>query len=249
MRLVPVIGGAILTMISIPSYYFAPDFLKQWAHSFVISMTNGNGLGGSNLLHQMGYPHLSVIIAAFQYFLMGLAWTGIGFVAYGLVAKKKATKAITVKLIPDELQQEVSPHVEQGPGSGQSQSKPNGGQVGVEAVNNVLTKLEDQLKDIKTGYENHKQIIEEEKKNLEQKERERMAKIIAAGEVLIKEISPDMFEDRVRYYIGLKNIETGQPTDLSLLAEKFGKMKKMFDSKGRGDMTSSEFDSFKRFLD
>ncbi|NHI02675.1 hypothetical protein DYY67_0714 [Candidatus Nitrosotalea sp. TS] len=91
--------------------------------------------------------------------------------------------------------------------------------------------------------------MEDEKNNLEQRERERMAKIIATGEVLIKEITPDKFEERLKYYIGLKNDETGQPIDLSLLAEKFEKMKKMLDSRGRSDLTPNEFDSFKRFLD
>lgn len=40
-----------------------------------------------------------------------------------------------------------------------------------ETVNGILGKLENELKDMKTGYEEHKQKIETEKKKLEQKQR------------------------------------------------------------------------------
>ncbi|HZS74153.1 MAG TPA: hypothetical protein VFA69_06585, partial [Candidatus Nitrosotalea sp.] len=90
--------------------------------------------------------------------------------------------------------------------------------------------------------------IENEKKKLEQKQREKLAKIIATGEVLIKEITPDKFEERIEHYVELKNAETGQLVDLSLLAEKFAKMKKKMDSTD-ANYTPSEFESMKRFLD
>ncbi len=101
---------------------------------------------------------------------------------------------------------------------------------------------------MKSGYEDHKQKIETEKKKLENRQREKLAKIIATGEVLIKEIPPDTFEERIKYYVELKNAETGQPVDLSLLAEKFAKMKQKMDSTDK-NYTASEFESMKRFLD
>ncbi|MDE1829300.1 MAG: hypothetical protein KGI25_03150 [Thaumarchaeota archaeon] len=244
-----IIGGTVLSIVSIPAYYFSPEYISQAAHSFVSSMTSGNSASSASMLHQMGYPHLSVVIAAIQYLLIGTAWAGIGFVAYGLVAKKK-TKPMVVKLVAEQTFDEsnMSP-VQSSKTSKTAQTNQGNEQVSSEVVTDVLTKLETQLTDIKKGYENHKQMIEAEKKTLEQKERERMAKIITTGEVLIKEITPDKFEERVKYYVGLKNEETGQPIDLSLLAEKFEKMKKIFDSKGSSDLTSSEFDSFRRFLE
>jgi hypothetical protein len=246
MKLGLVIGGAVLAIFSIPSYYYVPIVLTIWARNFVATMTGGNLFNSVGTLHQMGYPHLSVIIAVAQYLFIGTAWTGIGLVAYGLVAKK--SKPMVVKLVAEQsfdeslsgLQHNISKN---------TQTNLNNDAVSSQVVNDVLTNLETQLNDIKKGYENHRQEIEEEKRNLEQKERERMAKIIAAGEVLIKEITPNKFEERLKYYIGLKNDETGQPIDLSLLAEKFEKMKKMSDSRGRSDLTPNEFDSFKRFLD
>ncbi len=248
MRLVPVIGGALLALVSIPAYYFAPYLLSQTVHAYVNSMTGSNSLNSLSMLRQMGYPPLSVVIPIFQYMLIGLAWAGIGFVAYGLVAKKKE-KPIPVKVVSDEQLVESYSKMQQNSNTRNSQANRGSEQVSFEVVSNVLTKLESELKDIKTGYENHKQTIEEEKRNLEQKERERLAKIIATGEVLIKEISPEKFEERVNYYIGLKNDETGHPVDLSLLAEKFQKMKKVLDAKGKSDLTQDEFDSFRRFLD
>ena len=248
MRLGWVIGGAVLAILSIPAYYYSPAYISQSAHSFVVSMAGSNAASSSSMLHQMGYPHLSVVISAIQYLLIGAVWTGIGLVAYGLAAKKKP-KPMVVKLVGEQ------PPNEQDHGTPKENSKPPKAtgpaseQAPSEVVNDVLTKLESQLTDIKKGYENHKQMIENEKRGLEQKERERMARIISTGEVLIKEITPDKFEERVRHYIGLKNEDTGQPIDLSLLAEKFEKMKKMFDSKGKNDLSPGEFDSFRRFLD
>ena len=80
------------------------------------------------------------------------------------------------------------------------------------------------------GYEDHRQQIESERIELEQKERERLAKIISAGEVLTQEIARDRFNDRVKYYVELKNEVTGKPVDLSLLAAKFNKMRKTMSS-------------------
>ena len=250
MRLGWAVGGIALATISIISYFYGPGFLSQAAHNFVSSMTGGNSVSSVTMLHQMGYPHLSVVIAAFQYLSIGLIFTGACFVAFGMVAKK-VSKPMVVKVVADEQSSESQPDLQQKKPRVTKTAQASSGneQVSFEVVNDVLTKLETQLNDIKTGYENHKQTIEEEKRELEQKERERMAKIISTGEILIKEITPNKFEERVKYYVGLKNDETGQPIDLSLLAEKFEKMKKMLDSRGTSDLTSSEFDSFRRFLE
>ncbi|MGI0017360.1 MAG: hypothetical protein ACREA1_01475, partial [Nitrosotalea sp.] len=167
---------------------------------------------------------------------------------FGVLAKK-APKAISVKLVADEPFKEL--HVGgQSVGSKTTKNAPHPEQskVMLDSVNDVLGKLENELKDMKTGYEDHKQKIESEKKKLEQKQREKLAKIIATGEVLIKEITPDKFEERITHYVELKNTETGQLVDLSLLAEKFAKMKKKMDS-ASNDYTPSEFESMKRFLD
>ncbi|MDE1762830.1 MAG: hypothetical protein KGH88_01115 [Thaumarchaeota archaeon] len=247
MRLWWTIGGTILVIFSIISYFYAPSFLSQTAHSFVASITGGNSLSSVTMLHQMGYPHLSVIISASQYLLIGLTLAGIGFVGFGLVAKK-VSKPVILKVVADQSSDESGSH-QKNTEMKNTETVQDGKQVSSEMVKDVLTKLETQLKDIKTGYENHRQTIEDEKKNLEQKERERMAKIITTGEVLIKEITPDRFEERVKHYIDLKNDETGHPIDLSLLAEKFEKMKETLGSKGKSDLTQNEYDSFRRFLD
>ena len=186
MRIGWIIAGAVLAISSIPAYYYSPDFLYQWARSFVHSMTNGNSLNSVTMLHQMGYPHLSVVVSAIQYLLLGTFWMGIGFVAYGTVAKVKP-KPMVVKLVTDQPLDELNTEMPHNTRSSiPHQTTKNNDSVSSEAVSEVLTKLETQLKDIKRGYENHKQVIEDEKKILEQKERERMAKIITAGEVLIK---------------------------------------------------------------
>ncbi|MDE1861561.1 MAG: hypothetical protein KGI33_01485 [Thaumarchaeota archaeon] len=246
MRPVLVVGGALLALVSIPSYYYGPQYISQWAHSFVTSMTGGNTVSGVNMLREMGYPPLHLVITVFQYLLICGVFTGMGLATFGLVTKKPQ-KAIPVKIVAEESQ--MPPELQQTNSSPDKQPKQERDQVAYGVVNDVLTKLETQLKDIKNGYEMHKQSIEEEKRDLEQRERERMAKIIATGEVLIKEIPPAKFEERVKYYVELKNEETGLPIDLSLLADKFEKMRKMSDSRGRSDLTPSEFDSFRRFLD
>lgn len=248
MRLILVITGIVLAMFSIPAYYYLPHILSDMIHSFVGSMSGGS-INGASMLRQMGYPSMHQVLSILQYSLIGLEIAGVGLMMFGLVAKK-APKSISVKLVTDEPFAEL--HIGgQSRGSKTMKRAPNIEQdkVMFEAVNDVLGKLETELKDMKTGYEDHKQKIENEKKKLEQRQREQLAKIIATGEVLIKEIKPDRFEERIRYYVELKNEETGQPVDLSLLAEKFAKMKKTLDSTDKSYISPREFENMKRFLD
>jgi hypothetical protein len=49
--------------------------------------------------------------------------------------------------------------------------------------------------------------------------------------------------------VDLKNGETGKPIDLSLLAEKFSKMKKVMSPADEFYPSSNEFGNEKRFLD
>ncbi|MDE1726744.1 MAG: hypothetical protein KGH89_05710 [Thaumarchaeota archaeon] len=250
MRFVPVAAGALLAIISIPAYYYSPSFLTNTVHTFIGSLSNGNTMSAAGMLRQMGYPPLHQVILIFQYLLIGMTFAGFGSVAFGLVAKKNP-KPMIVRLAVDE--QLEGSHIEIQPRDSKTSRGPqanveNDKEV-FEAVNGVLSKLETELKEMKVGYEDHRQQIESEKKKLEQKQREKMAKIIATGEVLIKEITPDKFEERVKYYIDLTNEENGQPIELSLLAERFDRMKKKMDSKGGCDITKSEFDNLKDLLD
>ena len=247
MRLVLVIAGMLLTIISIPMHSYLPSVLSGMMHSFVTSMSLGN-TNSVSMLRQMGYPSMHQVIIVIQYMIMGMGVAGVGLMIFGLVAKK-IPKTISVKLVTDEPLNEL--HVGgQSLGSKTPKNVPNAEHANVmfDSVNDVLGKLETELKDMKSGYEDHKQKIESEKKKLEQRQREKLAKIIATGEVLIKEITPDRFDERVQYYVELKNNDSGQLVDLSLLAEKFAKMKQKLDST-ENNYTPSDFESMKRFLD
>ncbi|MDR3781972.1 MAG: hypothetical protein P4K92_01490 [Candidatus Nitrosotalea sp.] len=247
MRLILVIAGMLLTIISIPMYSYLPPAMSGVIHSFVGSMSLGN-VNSVSMLRQMGYPPMHQVLFVLQYLIIGMGVAGVGLSMFGLIAKK-ASKTISVKLVTDESFKEL--HIGgQSVGSKTMKSTPNAehAKVMFDSVNDVLGKLETELKDMKTGYEDHKQKIENEKKKLEQRQREKLAKIIATGEVLIKEITPDRFEERIQHYVELKNAETGQSVDLSLLAEKFAKMKQKMDSTDK-NYTPSDFESMKRFLD
>lgn len=230
MRLELVIIGIFLVLISIPSYYYAPHFLTASAHSFISSMSGGN-MNSVSMLRQMGYPSLHEIMPIFQYSLVGLAVAGLGMTMFGVIAKK-VPKFRSVKLVTNEPFGEL--RIESQPSGSKTKKGPQSDagneKAMVGAVNDVLTKLETELKEMKMGYEDHRQQIETEKMELERKEREQLAKIISAGEVLTKEIASDKFNDRVKHYVELKNDVTGKPVDLSLLAEKFNKMRKTMDS-------------------
>ena len=249
MRIELVIIGIFLVMISIPSYYYAPSYLTASIHSFIGSMSGGSSAGGTSMLRQMGYPSLHQIMPIFQYSLLGLAVVGLGMTIFGMMAKK-IRKSVSVKLVTNEpIEEELYMHAPQLSGSKSKKgirSDPGNDKAMVGAVNDVLTKLENELKDMKMGYEDHKQQIEFEKMKLERKERERLANIIATGELLTKEIGSSEFADRVKHYVELKNRETGKPVDLSLLAEKFNKMRKIM---GFTEINASanEFDTEKRF--
>ena len=246
MRLVLVIAGMLLTIISVPLHSYLPPLLTNAMHSFISSMSIGN-MNSVSMLRQMGYPSMHQVIFVLQYMIIGMGVAGAGLMLFGILAKK-APKTISVKLVADESLKEL--HIGgQSLGSKATKSAPSQEQAKIfDSVNDVLGKLEGELKDMKTGYEDHKQKIESEKKKLEQRQREKLAKIIATGEVLIKEIAPDKFEERIEHYVELKNAETGHLVDLSLLAEKFAKMKKKMDS-ADASYTPSEFESMKRFLD
>ncbi|NHH98977.1 hypothetical protein DYY66_1035 [Candidatus Nitrosotalea sp. FS] len=167
----------------------------------------------------------------FQYSLVGLAIAGLGMTAFGVMTKK-AQKFRSVKVVTSEPFGEL--RIEsQSPGSKtkkEPQSSTGNEKETTGAVNDVLNKLETELKQMKMGYEDHRQQIESERMELEQKERERLAKIISAGEIMTKEIAPDRFNDRIKHYVELKNEVTGKPVDLSLLAAKFNKMRKTMGS-------------------
>ncbi len=249
MRLPLVIVGIVLTIFSIPAYYYSPQYLTNTTHTFIGSMSGGN-MNTASMLRQMGYPSLHQVIAMIQYSLIGMEVAGVGIVMFGLVAKKKTPKSLSVKPVPSEST--VESHI----GSQSVDSKiikshqnPENDKAMFLAVNEVLGKLEAELKEMKTGYEDHKHKIENEKKKLEKREREQLAKIIATGEVLIKEITPGQLGDRIKYYVELKNEETGQPVDLSLLADKFARMKQSNDFHNGVDITPRDFNNMKRFLD
>ncbi|MDE1770540.1 MAG: hypothetical protein KGI28_08330 [Thaumarchaeota archaeon] len=195
------------------------------------------------------------VLPILGYSIIGMIVAGMGMTMFGFVAKK-APKAVSVKLVTDESFKELHIGGQYAPPRPMTGATPMYGAAPpqehikvMDSVNDVLGKLETELKDMKSGYEDHKQKIENEKKKLEQKQRERLAKIIATGEVLIKEITPDKFEERMRYYVELKNTENGQPVDLSLLADKFAKMKQKMDSTDRSLDAPDDFESMKRFLD
>lgn len=230
MRLELVIIGIFLVLISIPSYYYAPHYLTVSIHSYISSMSGGN-MNSVSMLHQMGYPSLHEVMPIFQYSLVGLAVAGLGMIAFGMVAKKPQ-KFRSVKVVTSEPfgelrieSQSLDSKIKKEPQSNTGNEKETVG-----AVSDVLTKLETELKEMKMGYEDHRQQIEYERMELEQKERERLAKIISAGEILTKEIAPDKFNDRIKHYVELKNEITGKPVDLSLLAAKFNKMRKTMGS-------------------
>lgn len=230
MRLELVIIGIFLVMVSIPSYYYAPAYLTASVHSFIGSMSGGN-MNTVSMLRQMGYPSLHQVMPIFQYSLVGLAVAGLGMMAFGMMAKK-TPKFRSVKVVTNEPFGELRIESQSLGSTTKKEPQSNAGneKETVGAVTDVLTKLETELKQMKMGYEDHRQQIESERIELEQKERERLAKIISAGEVLTQEIARDRFNDRVKYYVELKNEVTGKPVDLSLLAAKFNKMRKTMSS-------------------
>jgi hypothetical protein len=192
---------------------------------------SGGNVNSVSMLRQMGYPSLHEMMPIFQYSLVGLTVAGLGIAIFGFIARK-IPKSISVQLITNEPIEDLCIEAQRlgSKVKKESRTDPVNEKAMVGAVNDVLTKLETDLKDMKIGYENHKQKIESERMKMEEKEREKLAKIISAGEILTKEIHSDAFADRVKYYVELKNEETGKPVDLSLLAEKFEKMRKTIGS-------------------
>jgi hypothetical protein len=184
---------------------------------------SGGNMNSASMLHQMGYPSLHQVIPVVQYMIVGLAVAGIGIAMFGMVAKK-VQKSVSVKLVTDEVGELYLSKQSRGSATHNSQSSAKNDTT-FQTTNDILSKLETELKEMKTIYQDHRHTIENEERRLEQKKREKLAKVIVAGEVITKEIPHDRFDERVRHYVEMTNKETGQLVDLSLLAEKFAKMK------------------------
>jgi len=96
-----------------------------------------------------------------QNLIIGTGIAGVGLLIFGLVAKK-GTKTISLKLITDEPLKELHVGGSSSLGSKTMRNEPHTEKAKVifDSVNDVLGKLETELKDMKTGYEDHKQKIE-----------------------------------------------------------------------------------------
>lgn len=113
----------------------------------------------------------------------------------------------------------------------------------IEVPKKEYEELQSIVKTVSTDFEALKKENEEKEKALAIKQRTEDARIIAEGEILTKEVPADKFEERVKFYVGLKKAKDSEElVDLSLLAEKF---KKMFKSKTLG--SSREFTEDERF--
>ena len=82
--------------------------MSQMIHSFMSSMTGTSvpGTSGGSILKQMGYPSRTVVIPLIQYSFAGMGVVGIGFVAFGAIAKK-VKKQFEVKLVAEKQQETV----------------------------------------------------------------------------------------------------------------------------------------------
>jgi len=100
--------GICLVLVSVPGYLDTPSLMSQMIHSFMSSMTGPSvpGTNGGSMLKQMGYPSRTVVIPLIQYSFVGMGVVGIGFVAFGAIAKK-VKKQFEVKLVAEEQQETV----------------------------------------------------------------------------------------------------------------------------------------------
>ncbi len=105
MRLVLVIAGMLLTIISVPMHSYLPPVLSSMTHSFVSTMSVGN-TNSVSMLRQMGYPSMHQVLFILQYMIIGMGVAGVGLMIFGVMAKK-APKAISIKLVTDEPLKEL----------------------------------------------------------------------------------------------------------------------------------------------
>ena len=109
MRIRSVIIGLVLVLISVPGYLDTPSLMSQMVHYMMGSMmgsTSGSipGAGGGSILRQMGYPSRSTVVPLIQYSFVGLALAGLGFMMFGVLAKK-ITSQVTVNLVPGDTKE------------------------------------------------------------------------------------------------------------------------------------------------
>ena len=106
MRIRHVIIGLVLVLISVPGYLDTPTLMSQMVHYMMGSMMGSSsgsipGAGSGSILKQMGYPSRSTVVPLIQYSFVGLALTGLGFIVFGIIARKVSSQ-VTVNLVTDD---------------------------------------------------------------------------------------------------------------------------------------------------
>lgn len=107
---------------------------------------------------------------------------------------------------------------------------------------NSLGSAGQQIEQMQKELADLKKEREAEKARWAMKEREDMAKIIVSGEIVLKEITPDKFAERVQEYVNLKDSNKNS-VDLSLLANKYKKLSSNIPSVGASGDEEDRFPS------
>jgi hypothetical protein len=113
MRIVLVITGIAIALLSMIGYAYTPTAVSQVAHSMLgmAGSSSSSPMSTSSMLHSMGYPSRSTIVPVMQYSFIGLEVAGMGLAMYGFIAKKPVKKGIAKKNTnKEELEVEESPN-------------------------------------------------------------------------------------------------------------------------------------------
>ena len=116
MRIVLVITGIAIAVLSMIGYAYTPVAVSQVAHSMLgmAGSSSSSPMSTSSMLHSMGYPSRSTIVPVMQYSFIGLEVAGMGLTMYGFVAKKPVKKMVAKKNINKEEhkveESPVNPH-------------------------------------------------------------------------------------------------------------------------------------------
>lgn len=99
MRIQILVIGVVIFAFSIIGYMDSPNLVSQIMGPLMVSMTSsGNSpTQGINMFRQMGFPSIETINNTIQYSFLGLAFAGVSLVVFGMIAKKKIPKKISVK--------------------------------------------------------------------------------------------------------------------------------------------------------
>ena len=99
MRIKVLAIGILLFMFAIIGYIESSGIINKTLGSFI---AKDSPVGAETLLRQLGFPSIETITQASEYSFLAMSIVGVVVTLLGGIAKKKATKTVSTKMVKED---------------------------------------------------------------------------------------------------------------------------------------------------